>query len=91
MDKRVEILKDVEEIITKSRVDIHGKPENSFPEMAKLWSIYIGKEITASDVCVMMTLFKVVRLKCNPEHKDNVRDAIGYLACAYEMIENNKG
>lgn len=64
--------------------DRYGKPENSFTDIAKLWSIYLEKEITEKDVCMLMGLLKIVRVKNNPNHLDSLIDLAGYSCCAYE-------
>jgi hypothetical protein len=37
------------------------------------------------DVAMMMTLFKIARIKGNPDHIDSYIDAAGYLAIAGEI------
>ena len=95
--KRAEILNKVEQIICRDRQDVHGAPENTFAVIASYWSAYLsqecGREIDLCDIdaAVMMTLFKIARLRVNPNHDDNILDAIGYLAIAGELIDNVKG
>jgi S-adenosylmethionine:diacylglycerol 3-amino-3-carboxypropyl transferase len=97
MDKRAEILRAVEQIICRDRQGTHGAPENTFEVIACYWSLYLTKEmekkvvIDASDVAIMMTLFKISRLQANPFHEDNILDGIGYLAIAGELISNVQG
>lgn len=84
MNERAEILKEALEVVTK-RQQVHGKPENSFTTIARLWSAYLGTTVNPVQVAVMMNLLKVARQKDNPENKDNYVDGIGYMACAYEL------
>lgn len=97
MNKRAEILQAVEKIICRDRQDTHGKPENTFSLIAAYWSVYLSQEaqkeiyIDASDVAVMMTLFKISRMQVNPFHEDNVLDGVGYLAIAGELFSNVQG
>jgi len=51
-----------------------------------MWSAYLGPEvsITAGDVCRMMTLLKVARLRNGPHHDSGV-DGAGYMALGAEM------
>jgi hypothetical protein len=97
MDKRAEILRQVEQIICRDRQDTHGKPENTFNLIAAYWSIYLSQEmqqkvfIDGSDVAVMMTMFKLARMQVNPQHEDNVLDGIGYLAIAGELFSRVQG
>lgn len=67
--------------------DTHGRPEDSFGDIADLWTAYldIGREITPVDVAQMMILLKIGRAKENPKHQDNWVDMAGYAACAGEI------
>lgn len=95
--QRAEILQKTEQIICRDRQDTHGKPENTFSLIAAYWSVYLSQEaqreiyIDASDVAVLMTLFKIARMQVNPNHHDNIIDGIGYLAIAGEIISSTKG
>lgn len=70
---------------TTERATTHGKPENVFDRIAGLWSAYLDKELTATDVALMMTLFKVARAQSNPQNEDNWVDMAGYAACGAEL------
>jgi hypothetical protein len=37
------------------------------------------------DIAMMLTLFKIARIKGNPDHVDSYVDAAGYLAIAGEI------
>lgn len=82
--KRPEILDTAKEYVTKDRQATHGEMENSFEGIAKLWSAYLGVELTAADVCNLMVLLKVWRAKSNPTFDDNYIDMAGYAACGGE-------
>jgi hypothetical protein len=82
---RTEILTTANEYITKDRAATHGNAENNFQNIADLWSAYMKTDVTAHDVAMLMTLFKVGRIKTNPTHKDSTIDACGYLALAGEI------
>lgn len=77
-------------LITQERQDVHGNPEDTFHLISEYWTCYLANPISAADVAVMMTLFKIARLQKNPDHGDNVLDAVGYMAIAGELIERNK-
>ena len=86
---REEILNTASQYVTKDRATIHGDAEDNFDNIADLWSWWLhGREIYAIngfDVAVMMTLFKIARIKANPSHIDSYIDGIGYLAIAGEI------
>ena len=82
---RTEILDAARQAITVDRAATHGEAENTFPDIAGLWSVLFGIDITAAQVAQAMVLFKVARMKANPGHADNYTDAVGYAAIAGEL------
>ena len=92
---RTHLLQTANTYITKDRQADHGKAEDSFSTIAAYWSVYLTKEtgisiqVTAQDVAVMMSLFKVARIHNNPGHSDNWIDLIGYAALGGEIALNN--
>lgn len=82
---RTEILNKANEIICKDRQATHGEAENSFADIANLWSAYLHREINPRDVAMMMVMLKIVRYKKNPSHLDNAIDLCGYAAIAGEL------
>ena len=53
---RTEILDKANEYITRDRQATHGEAENSFADIAGLWSAYLHKEINPRDVAMMMVI-----------------------------------
>jgi hypothetical protein len=53
-----------------------------------MWNAYLGNKagvvITAADVCHMMALLKISRLR-NGSHRDSSVDGCGYLAMGGEL------
>ena len=91
---RSDILDAVKQIICHDRQDTHGNPESTHDLIADYWNIYLNQaavknighcRLDASDVAVMMALFKIARHSVNPKHLDSLVDAIGYLAIAAEL------
>lgn len=60
----------------------YGSPENSFSEIAELWSWWLDIDISAKDVGIMMALFKLARIKTGYDKEDSYVDCAGYVACA---------
>ena len=60
--------------------------EDTFPTIAKLWSAYLSKPISESDVCALMILLKAARLSAGYSSADSLVDIAGYAACAAEYI-----
>lgn len=65
----------------------YGKQEDSFGMIAKLWSAYLGIEVKEHDVCMLMCLLKIARVKSFPEHLDSIVDICGYSANSYDSIK----
>lgn len=77
---RTEILELANEYVTKDRAATHGEAEDSFETIAKLWSEFLEHQITSQDVCAMMLLLKIARIKENPNHVDSWVDVAGYAS-----------
>ena len=88
---RKEILDTATQYVTKDRAATHGDAEANFQLIARYWTVHLGHPVFASDVAVMMTLFKIARLKTNMGHADNWIDACGYLACGGEVAIKSGG
>ncbi len=63
----------------------YGEPENNFALIAKLWSDYKGVEISPIDVCMMMAMVKIARIRTGTSTFDSFVDLAGYAACAGEL------
>jgi hypothetical protein len=84
MDKS-KLLDQAKEIVTKDRNLTHGEARHNFALVATYWSAHLGIELDATDVAIMMTLFKLARAKHNRSNLENWVDGIGYLACGGEI------
>jgi hypothetical protein len=84
---RKEVLDRAAECVLRDRNTQYGAPENTFTEIAGLWSLYLGHLIQPHDVALMMALLKIARLKGNPTHGDSWVDLAGYAACGSESSE----
>ena len=83
--KRDQILDTAKEYVTKDRAATHGDAESNFGLISCYWSAHLDTKVSAADVAVMMTLFKLARMKSNPAHIDNAIDAAAYAALAGEI------
>ena len=88
--KRTEILVEANKCVCQDRNAQYGEPEDNFGIIARLWTEYLGREITSHDVGMMMTLFKIGRIKSGGKKDDNYIDACGYLACAAEIASKGE-
>jgi hypothetical protein len=86
MNTRTAILDDATMLINGDREADYGTPQESFGCIADMWTAYLGNPVTAADVCNMMVLLKVARLRNGP-HRDSNVDGAGYMALGAEMSE----
>lgn len=94
---REEILREAIICVCTDRNQQYGEPEDNFAVIAELWIPYIkarcvpagiSVDITATDVCNLMALFKIGRAAtAETQKKDTYIDIAGYAACAGGMIE----
>lgn len=88
--KRADILDTAKEYVTKDRATTHGDAESNFGLIATYWSAHLDANVTAADVAILMTLFKLARMKSNPSHVDSAIDAAAYSALAGEIATEPK-
>lgn len=86
---REDILNEAIKCVCTDRESQYGSPEDSFNQIAKLWTAYTGAPYTAHDVAVMMALLKIARIKTGRYKADSYIDAAGYIACAAECGDEN--
>lgn len=91
--KRSDILDTAKVYVTNDRAATHGEAENNFAQIAAAWNWWMNSRltapITAYDVAMMMTLFKMARAKGNPTNTENPIDGCGYLSIAGEIASQD--
>lgn len=85
--KCVEIATKAAELIGGDRARQHGDKRTNHENIAVLWGGYLGVELTAHDVALMMALLKIARTKTGSHNPDDYVDGVGYLAIAGELAE----
>ena len=83
-NERTRVLAEAIDLINGDREKHYGTPAENFQCIADMWSAYLGHAVSASDVCNMMALLKIARLRNGP-HKDSSVDGAGYLALGFEV------
>lgn len=73
-------------LVSEDRQKTYGHPSKNFAETARLWSVVLGIEVTATQVALCMVQVKIAREIFSPK-RDNLVDAIGYLL-AYDATES---
>ena len=80
---RTQVLEEAASLINGQREKDYGDASESFSAIAQMWSAYLNHSVASSDVCHMMALLKIARLR-NGAHRDSSNDACGYLALGAE-------
>ena len=75
------ILLEAHALVNQGRQADYGAPAESFARIARLWSVYLGREITGKDVAMCMALLKISR-EAHCHKRDNLLDAAGYIGLA---------
>lgn len=88
--ERNEILSAAEKAVTGQRTQDYGCVENSFSDIAALWSVYKNVDFTSHDAAVMMALMKIARIKSGHDIEDSYIDLCGYGAIAGELANAKK-
>ena len=60
--KRDEILQTAQTLINGERASEYGDAKENFQDIADLWSVFLGRQITRQEVAVCMILVKSARL-----------------------------
>ena len=63
----------------------YGAPEDNLGRIAALWSAYLGKDLSAHDVAIMMARVKIGRIGSGVTVRDNSVDAVAYIGLADQL------
>jgi hypothetical protein len=73
--------------------DASGTGERSFAAAASAFNAATGKALTGSDVCLLLTMVKLVRQYSSPDrlHQDSLLDGVSYLSLWAEELTKELG
>jgi hypothetical protein len=73
--------------------DASGTGERSFAAAASAFNAVTGKSLTGSDVCLLLTMVKLVRQYSSPArlHQDSLLDGVSYLSLWAEELTKELG
>ena len=91
MSRREEILRDADALVTGSRQAAYGPPSLAFGRIARYWSVYLDRTVSADDVAELMVLLKIARTQHGPYNLDSYVDQCGYAALAGELAGEDAG
>jgi hypothetical protein len=72
-------------LVSGDRQIAYGHPSKNFEDIARLWSVVLGIEVTPAQVGLCMVQVKLAREVFVPK-RDNLVDAVGYLL-AYDATK----
>ena len=84
-----DILAQTEKLLAE-RGDEYGGDAN-LELIALMWSLFIGKDISPTQVCFMMAIIKMLRASSSPKHIDSHDDFLGYAALARYLLTKKRG
>ena len=84
---RTTVLEEAIGLINGQRAADYGDASENFGCIAAMWSAYLGYPVSDADVCRMMALLKIARLR-NGKHYDSSCDGAGYMALGCELDED---
>lgn len=82
---RVNFLDAAHRAVVKDRAATHGNPDKSFAQLAAIWGVRLGVDITPAQVAILLVDLKTVRAWTNPGHADSWVDIAGYAALGGEL------
>lgn len=91
------ILEEAHKIIYGDREKTYGSPDQNLQLIADFWNSYLARKdngqtlLTSYDICHMMILLKIARLRNSPTHHDSLVDLCGYAALVERVEEYKKG
>lgn len=88
---RREVLSTAAELIDGQRAKDYGDAAENFENIAKVWSVILGNEVSSKQVALCMLGVKVCRLAKTLDHLDSWIDAAGYIALGGEIATQSEG
>lgn len=87
---RLQILAEAMELTEGDRNVQHGNPYPNHDNIARIWSVILGRHIQPYEVALCMAGLKLARLAGNPDNMDSYIDGAAYLAIAGELVNADR-
>ena len=81
-----DVAKEASEIVSMDRQDTHGDAYENMQHTADLWGAFLGVDIEAWEVAILMTMQKASRAKCGSLDRDHFVDIAGYADVGYTSV-----
>ena len=86
--KAHELLDEAKQLLIE-RGSEYGDSTLNHIQIARLWSVYLDKNIEPHEVAICLILTKISRLKTSPDHKDSYADICSYSGIAYQITSTD--
>ena len=87
---RKDILDQATSLTTNDRNLQHGEPYINHDNIARIWSVILGRKVEPFQVALCMAGLKLARLSGNPDNMDSYIDGAAYLAIAGELVNADR-
>jgi len=87
-------LQEAYDLLNKDRNIDYGGTDSSFPKLATMWTLLLQdklateERVTETDVAMLMSALKLLRISANPHKMDSWVDLIGYAAIGSDFVED---
>jgi len=88
-NRRTKVALEAIELINGDRQATYGPPSENLARLADRWSQRLNRSLAPSEAALMLVDLKLSRLMHSAD-EDGYRDAIGYLAIAAELAEQEQ-
>ena len=86
---RSEILKTADQLINSDRAKVYGPAKKNHEDIAKIWSVILGIEVTDWQVVLCMAGVKISRIIKTPKHTDSWVDLTAYGAIGGDITDES--
>jgi hypothetical protein len=85
VDSAKQLLSDAIDTVTVDRQEDYGEAEDSFNDIAGLWSVILHKDISSKEVALCMIALKIARCNNGDYKRDSWLDIAGYAALGSQL------
>jgi hypothetical protein len=84
-DSAKQLLSDAIDTVTVDRQKDYGEAEDSFSDIARLWSVILHEDVSSKEVALCMIALKIARCNNGDYKRDSWLDIAGYAALGSQL------
>jgi hypothetical protein len=84
-DSAKQLLSDAIDTVAVDRKEDYGEAEDSFNDIARLWSVILHQDVSSKDVALCMIALKIARCNNGDYKRDSWLDIAGYAALGSQL------